>query len=171
MNLKLTLNDFKTVFLLFDKKFNELNEDESVKKRQILCGVERLIKRRNRAKYLNLFEKFLKNEIESEQFCFVFIKYIGEVRLECDEFCQSLRKKIEKSEEVEVEFQEILDCLENIDYKRMSLLLSDLYSLCDLLTFDEELYQDAPNYYLNEENFRKEAKSIITQLLFYLKFM
>jgi len=171
MKSKLNLKKFQTICLKFDEKVSKLNEDELNQRTEILCGVENFLYRKNRAKYLELFKAFLQNEIGSEQFSFAFIRYFGEVKRERDEFVRLLKMKIEKSEEVELEFKEIMDCRENEDYKRMSSLLGNLFVLCDLLTFDEELYDSLPNYYVNDKSFQKEARSIITQLLFYLKFL
>jgi hypothetical protein len=122
---------------------------------------------KKRSQYLELFKDFLEKNIDSDSFSRIIYNWSKKTCNDVEILALNLTKKAKNQENLDVEFSEISDFLENEQFQKMAQLFTELLMACECLSFDMELAGDG--YYLTEDEFKIQVQNIISNLkLFFL---
>ena len=156
-------DDFKAALYLSNQNNSTQNEDKiQTYILDIQVAIEQMLHWKNRFLYLELFDDFSNNKMNSEEFSGAFIYLIKENMNETQNIFNQL--KVNHQENIESKFLEISKFMSDETYHKIGQLLSELYTACNCLTLDETIYKSLPSFYLNEKAFKIEAQRIISNL-------
>ena len=165
----MNLQEFTSACSQLGQKFTtldgeKLNPELENRMLKIEVGIERMLHWNNRLKYVELFTDFRNQKIDSNNFADAFSYLHWEIVDKKKDTIEKLETKSNKNKNLEDEFVEISKFLNEKSYSKIGSLLSELLITCYSVTADEEIYNSAPDYYLNEETFPEKAFPIISKL-------
>lgn len=143
---------------------SEINLDKEKKNKQlkVRVGIETMLYWKKRSQYLELFNDFLEKNIDSDSFSIIIDNWSQKTCDDVELIVLNLTKKAKNQENLDAEFSEISEFIENEQFQKMAQLFTELLMACECLSFDMKVAGDG--YYVTEHEFKIQVQNIISNL-------